>query len=118
MSEQNLVEMRVDRGHTTLRIHASELSQLRLMGDLSSELCRKIEQNDQAVDHVEVDFSTTGQIGSEGLNCLMILKSKIRQHDVDVILCNVNSPVRDVFRLTRLERLFEFDDSCASVSLI
>ena len=117
MRDWKLVEKRVDQGQTTLRIQAQSLARSEDAGELSDQLCKTIEQNQDSVDHVEVDFASTRQISSAGLNSLMILKSKVRRHEVDFVLCNVNSPVRDVFRLTRLERLFEFDQSCATVAL-
>lgn len=117
MSDRSLVETKDHQGHTTVRIQAQSLSEFADVSELSNELCRTIEQNEDPIDQVEVDFASTGQITSAGLNCLMILKSKVRRHEVDFVLCNVNSPVRDVFRLTRLERLFDFDQSCAVLPL-
>lgn len=56
-----------------------------------------------------VDMSEIQRITSEGLNELIGLNSEARSLGVSVKLLDVCTSVRDVFKLTRLERMFEFE---------
>lgn len=55
-----------------------------------------------------IDMSEIEQITSEGLNELIGLNSEARNRGVTLHLLDVRPNVRDVFKLTRLERMFEF----------
>ncbi len=55
-----------------------------------------------------VDMSEIERITSEGLNELIALNSEARSRGVSIQLLDVCPSVRDVFKLTRLERMFEF----------
>nr|WP_271895687.1 STAS domain-containing protein [Rubripirellula sp.] len=55
-----------------------------------------------------VDMTDIERITSEGLNELIALNSEARGLGVSVRLLEVCTSVRDVFKLTRLERMFEF----------
>ena len=55
-----------------------------------------------------VDMSEIARITSEGLNELISLNSEARSRGVFIQLLDVCPTVRDVFKLTRLERMFEF----------
>lgn len=55
-----------------------------------------------------VDMTDIESITSEGLNELIALNSEARGLGVSVRLLEVCTSVRDVFKLTRLERMFEF----------
>lgn len=55
-----------------------------------------------------VDMSEIDRITSEGLNELIGLNSEARAQGVTIQLLEVCPSVRDVFKLTRLERMFEF----------
>jgi anti-anti-sigma factor len=55
-----------------------------------------------------VDMSEIEHITSEGLNELIGLNSEARAQGVTIQLLDVCPSVRDIFELTRLERMFEF----------
>jgi len=55
-----------------------------------------------------IDMSDIERITSEGLNELIGLNSEARGSGVSIQLLEVCPAVRDVFKLTRLERMFEF----------
>jgi anti-anti-sigma regulatory factor len=63
---------------------------------------------DGLVPSLFVDMSEIDRITSEGLNELIGLNSEARAQGVTVQLLDVCPSVRDVFKLTRLERMFEF----------
>ncbi|MEM8671483.1 MAG: STAS domain-containing protein [Planctomycetota bacterium] len=57
---------------------------------------------------LNLDFRQVNRVGSEGLNELIAINSHARCDGVQVVLVNVQENVREVFSMTRLERLFEF----------
>ena len=61
-----------------------------------------------------VDMSEIERITSEGLNELIALNSEARSRGVFMQLLDVCPSVRDVFKLTRLERMFEFGTVASS----
>ena len=61
-----------------------------------------------------VDMSEIERITSEGLNELIGLNSEARARGISVQLLDVCPSVRDVFKLTRLERMFEFGSVATS----
>lgn len=61
-----------------------------------------------------VDMSEVERITSEGLNELIGLNSEARAQGISIQLLDVCPRVRDVFKLTRLERMFEFGTVASS----
>ena len=61
-----------------------------------------------------VDMSEIERITSEGLNELIGLNSEARSRGISIQLLDVCPNVRDVFKLTRLERMFEFGTVASS----
>ena len=73
------------------------------------------EASDSSVPHIlTVDMSGIERITSIGLNELIVLNSQARNLGVHLVLLDVRSVVCDVFKLTRLERMFDFGASGAS----
>ncbi|MEM6688396.1 MAG: STAS domain-containing protein [Planctomycetota bacterium] len=64
-----------------------------------------------ATGELRVDLSGIDRIDSEGLNELIRTQSRLRARGVQLRLTGVGETVREVFRLTRLERVFEFEVS-------
>lgn len=64
-------------------------------------------QAGQLIDTLTLDFQRVGWLSSQGLNELISINRLVRTRGVRLILANVQEPVRKVFALTRLERMFE-----------
>ena len=58
-----------------------------------------------------LDLGQVSRIRSAGLNGLIAVNSNARCDGLRVVLLNVQEGVREVFSLTRLERMFEFEES-------
>lgn len=54
-----------------------------------------------------VDFARIGHIGSEGLNQLISVNSHARAGGIRLELTNLDETLQEVFRITRLDRLFD-----------
>ena len=69
-------------------------------------------KTDHPEDHedpcVQLDFTNVDRITSAGLNELIGINSHARNHGIRLELVDVQQAVRDVFELTRLERMFKF----------
>ena len=73
----------------------------------------------EAVDAVLLlDMSDIERITSEGLNELTGFNSEARSQGVSVQLLDVCNTVRDVFKVTRLERMFEWNDRIRRLSVV
>jgi anti-anti-sigma factor len=112
-----MIETGSNEGYAFVRLTADLLTHRESAGQVAQEVCRWLDDHPNESSQVRIDFSHTGFVSSASLNSLIHLRSTVLQHGAGVVLCNVNSLVRDVFRLTRLERIFEFDETCAAVKL-
>ena len=64
---------------------------------------------------LNIDLKEVERITSAGLNELIGINSQARSCGVRLVLLDVQEAVRDVFALTRLERMFEFDSTALPV---
>jgi len=57
-----------------------------------------------------IDFAQTGYIDSSGLGVLVSLSKKIREQGGELRLANLNDELRTLFKLTKLDLLFQLRD--------
>lgn len=85
----------------------------------SSETAVKVGQllrdrlDEGAAECLNVDLTNIGRINSAGLNELISINSQCRSLGVRLVLIDVRDSVREIFALTRLERMFEFYSTSA-----
>ncbi len=62
------------------------------------------------VKHINIDLSETGYVDCAGLGALVALKNCVDRHNgpVAIRLFNPTPPVRRIFKLTRMDRVFPF----------
>ncbi len=111
MSGDELIHVDNDGFQTTISFSPDHINRTETALQISSKLCDLIQCKDSAkepLDRIVIDFRHIDRLGSAGLNGLIGIKCKARSHGVRVVLSNVQESVRDVFALTRLERMFEF----------
>jgi anti-anti-sigma factor len=72
-----------------------------------STLCGPLPAN---VKHINIDLSETGYVDCAGLGALVALKNCASRRDgsVAIRLLNPTPPVRRIFKLTRMDRVFPF----------
>ncbi len=63
--------------------------------------------------HLYLDLKQVERITSAGLNELIGINSLARSRGIRLILLDAQESVREIFALTRLERMFEFHVSAA-----
>ncbi|TWU49677.1 STAS domain-containing protein [Rubripirellula reticaptiva] len=111
MSDSEMICVSMQGAETTVSFSPDHINRTETAQKISWDLCELIEDTQSGetpLDHIVLDFRGIDRIGSAGLNGLIGIKSKARSHGVRVVLSNVQESVRDVFALTRLERMFEF----------
>jgi len=58
-----------------------------------------------------IDCADTGYIDSSGLGVLVSLAKRLRENKCELRLAHLNSDLRHMFELTKLDTLFRIDDS-------
>ncbi len=88
------------------------INRRKLARKISSKVSDALDQpREQLVTDVIVDLGQVTWISSAGLNELIRLQAQSRASGIHFRLRSLNEAVRDVFRITRLERIFDFDEN-------
>lgn len=90
---------------TVVSIGAIALHDLSEVRDLGAWLIQLLE--DEAPKVLVVDLGQVKCLTSESLNQLINVNCHARERGTKLVLANLCSPLLDVFRITRLDRLFE-----------
>lgn len=119
MAHGELIRVCVQGAETTVSFSPDHINRTETAIQISSDLCQWI-RHQRAVfcplTEIVIDFREIDRIGSAGLNSLIWMRSQSRNNGVRLVLANVQQSVRDVFVLTRLERMFEFRSSELAVA--
>lgn len=114
MSRTPLIRVSSDANETTVAFSPEDFNR----SDTARQITRQLldllageTEQDPGNLRLNLDFKGVGWISSAGLNELIGINSHARSQGVRVVLVDVPKTVRDVFALTRLERIFEFDSS-------
>lgn len=94
---------------TVVSIGAVAMQDLSDVRDLGAWLIQLLE--DEAPKVLVVDLGQVKCLTSESLNQLINVNCHARERGTKLVLSNLCSPLLDVFRITRLDRLFEVADS-------
>jgi anti-sigma B factor antagonist len=94
---------------TVVALGPSAICDVAKTQDLGSQLIGLLDADRPSL--LVVDLQQVGQISSECLNQLINVNCYARSNGVKLILANLCQPLREVFRITRLDRLFEITDS-------
>lgn len=93
-----------------------------LIKDLAiQEIRREIEEQltRQKVTKLIVDFRNVTLAGSATLGMLIRLKSRCAVHTCRLAVCALQTPVRETFRITQLDKIFEiYDDAEAGIAAL
>ena len=109
MGPEALIRVTDDGSLQTIGFSADALNDIALSRQIAGEVDQFLQTlDDQRLDSLHVDFSNIDRIGSDGLNGLIGINSQARARGVRLVLLDVQEQVRDVFAVTRLERLFDF----------
>ena len=113
MSQAELIRVRVDGAEKTISFSQDHFNHTTTANAIAWQLNELFDEIDTATDGCDsrptfnLDFDDIDGLSSAALNQLIGINSKARSCGVRLVLTNVNDSVRDVFELTRLERMFE-----------
>ena len=99
---------------TVISFTRDQLNQLESARRIFNEFSELIENGlcrSHPIDEIKVDFGEIDRISSIGLNGLIQMNCKSRNHGVRLVLADVPESVLEVFELTRMERMFEFSST-------
>ncbi len=94
-----------------ITLEQDHLNQIGSCQDVTGRLDDILDEATEPSSNLDVmlDFQWIEKITSIGLNELIKINTEARRRGVRIILGNVSKTVREIFALTRLERLFEFE---------
>jgi len=114
MSQLELIRVTERGAATTVSFSSEHINQMETARQIGWQLTELIGNGGTAnniEDRLHLDFKDIHRITSAGLNELIGINSQARSNGVRLVLVDVPPSVRDVFALTRLERMFEFCSS-------
>tara|TARA_R110002111_G_scaffold100750_3_gene156046 strand:- start:278 stop:649 length:372 start_codon:yes stop_codon:yes gene_type:complete len=112
MSKAELIQVCVKGTEAVVSFPAGKLNQFESARGIAGDFCELIENglfSSHPIVDIKVDLRGIDRISSAGLNGLIQMNSKSRSHGVRMVLLNVPTTVLEVFKLTRIERMFDFD---------
>ena len=117
---RKLITIRKEGSERIVRFAADHINEMSTAREIAWEITEWIEDRYGEMDapgfdannvsnaSLSIDMSEINMLGSVGLNELINVNRQARLRGVELVLANVQDPVRDIFALTRLERMFQF----------
>jgi anti-anti-sigma factor len=110
MSKDSTVEIHYHDREMVVSPTLHSINRRKAAREFSAEVAAAIEQPESPeLTDVVVDLGEVTWISSAGLDALIGLRVSSRASGVSLRLRSIHETVLDVFRLTRLERVFDFD---------
>ncbi|QEG01612.1 STAS domain protein [Stieleria maiorica] len=110
MSSPSAVEIHFHDSSMVVSPSLKVINRRKSAGQISSRVSAELDQPREClVTDVVIDLGQVTWISSAGLNELIRLQAQSRASGVNLRLRSLSETVRDVFRITRLERMFEFE---------
>jgi anti-anti-sigma factor len=114
MSQTELIRVRAEGAHKTVSFsptHLDSVDSARQVAGHVSELLNSDRSETSQHSHLNLDFKNIDRLSSAWLNALIGINSEARNRGIRVVLLDVQQSVRDIFEVTRLERMFEFSST-------
>ncbi len=120
MNKTDSLQVRVDGAHTTVSLFPHTFGCIDSANRTVQQVCDLIQdvpisESANGTSRLHLDFSQIERISSAGLNGLVRLRSRTRSLGFEMVLVNLPPSVREVFELTRLERVFNLDEEPMTV---
>lgn len=111
MDQVELIRVNSDGNEKTIFLSPDQLSCVETMRQIAWHLSDFLNEEETSPSNpcrLNLNFKHIEHLNSEGLNELIGINQQARNHGVQLVLMDVQEPIRQVFKLTRLERMFEF----------
>lgn len=119
MSDSANIDIRIDNHQMVVVPSTKVINRRRSARHITAKVAAALAKSaPTSMTDVVMDLSDVAWISSAGLNELIQLQAHSRASGINFRLRSTTETVREVFRITRLERIFEFDlePSAASMS--
>jgi len=97
------------RDVTVVNLHDSSILDTQQVDELGEELNKLVDE--RACKKIVIDFSKVKFLSSSALGVLIRMQKKAREIKGRVILCGLKKELLQVFKITSLDKLFEFTDN-------
>lgn len=114
MSHVEMIRVRADGGEKTISFSTDHLNGVNTARQLAVHIGELMDSlpTGESEDHcLKLDFTNVDRINSAALAQLIRLNSEARNLGIRFELLDVQQTVRNVFEMTRLERMFEFSST-------
>lgn len=110
MVQNKRIDVELDGDVTVVRLNDPKLHEMILITELHDELLQYIEHHHPQ--KLLVDFAMVTHCSSAVINSMLLARKRLMSHDGVVRLCSMHKPVREAFRILRLDgTLFEISES-------
>jgi anti-anti-sigma factor len=115
MSDSSAVEIKFCDHQVVVFPSAKLINRRRSANRITSEVSAALQRRpgECPMTDVVMDMSQVGWLSSAGLNELIRLQAQSRASGIKFRLRSTSETVREVFRITRLERTFQFDSEAS-----
>ena len=107
-SEERFAEIIIERGVLTARLTGPSVGQRE--GEVVAGMIQARLEGPDAVSSIVLDFSDISFINSAGLGSCVTVHNDAKPRGTAVILYGMHASVRDVFTMTRLDKIFKIAD--------
>ena len=110
MVQNKRFDVEMDGDVTIVRLNDPKLHEMILITELHDELLQYIGQHQPR--KLLVDFAMVTHCSSAVINSMLLARKRLKSHGAVMRLCSMHEPVREAFRLLRLDgTLFEIHES-------
>ncbi len=107
-SEERFAELALERGVLTARLAGPSVGQRE--GEVVARMIQIRLEGDDTVKSIVLDFTDISFINSAGLGSCVTVHNDAKPHGATVILYAMQASIRDVFSMTRLDKIFKIAD--------
>ncbi len=107
-SEDRFAEILIERGVLTARLTGPSVGQRE--GEVVAGMIQARLEGPDAVNAVVLDFTDISFINSAGLGSCITVRNDAKPRGAAVVLYGMDASIRDVFTMTRLDKLFKIAD--------
>ncbi|MEE8460387.1 MAG: STAS domain-containing protein [Phycisphaerales bacterium] len=107
-SEERFAEILIERGVLTARLTGPSVGQRE--GEVFASMIHARLEGPDPVNSIVLDFTDISFINSAGLGSCVTVHNDAKPRGAAVVLYGMDASIRDVFTMTRLDKLFKIAD--------
>ncbi len=104
-SEERFAEIIIERGVLTAKLTGPSVGQRE--GEVVAGMIQARLEGPDAVNAIVLDFTDISFINSAGLGSCITVRNDAKPRGAEVVLYGMHASIRDIFTMTRLDKLFQ-----------